>query len=451
MVKKDRQLFRFLRFFSLASLMCIVLASGLLTWLYREAALDGIIDFGERSNLMLSRSLLNAVEPQLLTYLSDEYLHHSKSMPDALQETILRVMEGTSVFNVTILDDEGIVVYSTNGQLIGNSYRDRPGYQAAVKGAVLSKIAQSDNASILHWRFSNATLIDSYIPIRGHHTTPVEGVFAVESNVKPLMMEVEHTGYKVFFGSMAIMVLLYLALLAIVRYAERLIEGQQTQLRERSRSLELLSSQLITVQENEKKRVANELHEGVAQTLSSIKLRLEHASELMKAHQAEGASSLVKVVPLVHEVIKEVRTLALDIRPPSLDEFGVIATIRWYGNELGSAFSKLKLNQELTIDEGDIPGPLKVVLYRALQQRLQYLANLERPLQVNIRLGAKHGIIWLEIEDDQSLAQMDAEQQEAHELQKVTLREFLTLSGGEVVLTEPNASGGSTVYAAWPV
>lgn len=451
MVSKGQQLFRILRFFSVASLICILLAASLLTWLYRQAAIDGIVDFGERSNLMLSQSLLNAVEPRLSAYLANEYLHHSKPMPQTLADAIQRIMVDTSVVKVTILDDEGIVVYSTDGGLIGGSLRDKPGYQVAETGAVLSKVAGNEDFSLLDRGMGRATLINSYIPITTKHTTAIEGVFAVETNVRPLMAEMERTGYQVFFGSMAIMVLLYLALLAIVRYAERLIQGQQTQLQERSRALELLSSQLITVQESEKKRLANELHEGVAQTLSSIKLRLERASELLKERAEEGALSLEPVVPLVHDVIKEVRTLALDIRPPSLDEIGVLATVRWYGRDLSAAYPGLKLQQALEIEEEEIPAPIKVVLYRALQQRLHYLANLEAPLEVTVKLGKANDSIWLEIADDQALPLLDERQQEKHDLQLVTLREFLALSGSEVEIKEPNAVGGCTVYAAWPI
>lgn len=452
MKSKHQKAFRILRFYSVASLISILFAALLLAWVYRYVALSGIVDYGERNNLLLSHSLLNAVRPELTVYLMREELHHGPPIPDTLGATIHRLMENTGVVMVDILDDEGIVVHSTDKEMIGRTLRGTQGYQTALKGAVHSRMALAGETSVLGKKDWGRVLIDSYIPISAGAGTPIEGVFVVESDVTPLMADIELTQYQVFFASMAIMLLLYMVLLGIVRYAERIIRNQETQLRERSRALELLSSQLISAQENEKYRLSQELHEGIAQTLASVKMRLEHADSLLTQRPQESEQGLGAVVALVKEVIKEVRSLAMGIRPPSLDELGLLDTLRWYGREMQALYPQLKLTLDSAIAEEAIPASLKVVIFRSIQQALEFLALQARPLEIELRLSrTATGELRLELLDDLPLAQLTGARRAERERHRVTLHEFIGLSGGESGISAPNACGGSTLWAEWPL
>jgi len=445
MDNRKLKVFRILRFFSVTSLISIVIAALLLTWLYRQVSIGGIIASGEHSNLMLSQSLLNAVQPELSAYLADEMLHHSQPLPDFMQQEIRRLMADTSVEQVTIIDDEGIIVFSTEQSRMGSPLPDNASFSLANTGEVVSRLDQEHGITPFMPANGRASRINSYIPIRAPQQRTIEGVFAVETDVRPLMAEIEQTKFQVFFASIGIMLLLYLVLLGIVRHAERIIGRQNTMLRERSQALEMLSAQLITVQEREKKRLAEELHEGVAQTLSSVKFRLEHARGLLKERVAGSESSLEQLVPLVQEAIREVRTLAMTIRPPSLDEIGAIGTMKWYCSELTAAYPQLELVREISLQEAEIPQPLKVVLYRSLQQLLPPLAEAEETVQATVRLGKSAEAIWLEVIDDLPRERPDGGMQQA------TMREFIALSGGELSVSAPNARGGATVHIAWPL
>lgn len=449
MAANKTRVFKILRYFSITSLISILVAALLLTWLYRSVALNGIMAFGEGSNLMLSQSFLNAVQPELSIYLSDENLHHGQPLPPHMGEAIRRLMVNTSVKLVNIIDDEGVIVFSTNPTYIGKLIPRTPDFAAANDGEVVSKLSLEDGLQLFPFHETGAALINSYIPIRTAQVKPIEGVFAVETDVRPLLADIEHTKYRVFFGSMGIMLLLYLVLLAIVRRAERIIRGQESLLKERSHALEMLSAQLITVQEKEKKRVAEELHEGIAQTLSSIKFRLEHAQGLLKKHKEINEPSLAQLVPLVQEAICEVRTLAMEMRPPSLDEIGVLATVNWYCNELDDAYPNLTLEQDMSVKEEDIPKPIKVVLYRSLQQILEPLLHKEGLLRLKVTLAKKENAICLEVKDN-LVERTVAAEEEYPRLNLATLSEFISLSGGEMDVIVPNDWGGTTVYVEWP-
>lgn len=450
MFDDNRPVFRMLRFFSVTSLLCILLAAMLLALFYRDAALDGIADFGESSNLVIARSLLNVLEPELSGYLVNEEMHHTQPLPQTLVITIRNMTKDTSVQAVTVLDDEGKVVFSTRGWVIGKDMSDMKGFNEARKGTVYSKGANYGGMSLFLLGMSRENVIRSYIPIWSYDALDVTGIFAVETDVNTLMMDIELAGMKIFFISIVVMGILYLALLYLVRYAERIIQRQETRLRERSRSLELLSSQLITAQEDEKKRVAYELHEGVAQSLSNIKFMVEHAGLLVKGKNKTGENELKQVVPVVQELIKEVRSLALDVRPPSLDELGVISTLKWYCQELKAVYPFIELDQEFFVKEDEIPAPIKVVLYRAVQQRLQYLVRKSVSVNVYIGLRKANRTICLMIEDSHKLQREELKPAEADQLHLVTLREFLTLSGAEVRVREADPNNGTLIFAEWP-
>lgn len=450
MFSGNRQVFRILRFFSVTSLLCILLAGTVLALFYRDAAIEGIVDFGERSNLMLTQTLLNSLEPELSEYLVMEEVHHTEPLPKSLEMMIRDLMMDTSVVNVTILDDEGIVVFSTKLGIRGENLGDAPGYKEARTGTIYSKGGDFGGFSLFFPRMPVEELISSFIPIKTNYASGPSGIFAVETDVSPLVMDIEMTGMKVFFSNMVIMGLLYLALLFIVRHADRIIKKQEYSLRERSRALEILSSQLITDQESEKKRVAHELHEGVAQTLSSIKFRVEHAGNVVNSQIDIGKEELEEVVPVLQELIKEVRSLAIEMRPPSLDEIGALATLRWYCHELAAVYPLLEIRQNFFIEEQEIPKPIKVVLYRAVQQRLRYLARTNIPLEIEVNVGKANQAVSLEITDNQ-LMQIEGDDEDVDKLEIVTLREFLTLSGAEVTVLNFDSDGKSRIHAMWPI
>ncbi len=446
---RNKQVFRILRFFSVTSLISILVAALLLAWIYREVALGEIVGFGERGNLLLGRSFFNAVRPDLVAYLSDELAHHTRPVPTVLSNAIGRLMEETSVARVSIIDDEGIVVYSTVPALINTKATADPDFQTALAGTVLSRLNYRDSFNQFQPQTPTDNLMRSYIPVRGKASGSVEGVFSVDTDVKPLLTDVERAQVVVFVGSVGVLALLYLVLLAIVRYAERIIEGQEHTIRERSHALELLSAQLITAQENEKKRVANELHEGVAQMLSGIKFRLEHARQLLEKPEARE-ETLDQLVPQVQQAIQEVRAMAMDLRPASLDDLGVLSTLGWYCREMQHIYPALQVRHEASLEEADIPPPLKVVMFRAVQQMLSYLARDVGATQVLIVLGRVAGMLRLAVVSDRPAGAMNEEQRTEWELYLATLRERIGLSGGSVEVTAPNEWGGTTLNLEWP-
>jgi PAS domain S-box-containing protein len=130
-------------------------------------------------------------------------------------------------------------------------------------------------------------------------------------------------------------------------------------LRESERQLRHLSSQLLTAQENERKRIARELHDGIGQSLSALKFGVENSLKQMDKRTARPIiKPLEAVIPIIQESIGEVRKIAMDLRPATLDDLGILATIAWFCREFQTIYSGIRIEKEINIQENEVPDPL---------------------------------------------------------------------------------------------
>src|SRR5271157_4346175 len=89
------------------------------------------------------------------------------------------------------------------------------------------------------------------------------------------------------------------------------------------KQLRLLSAQLLTAQERERKRVAQELHDGIGQSLTAIKFKLENALN-QPDKSMPNVESLKTIIPVIQEAVEEVRRISMDLRPSILDDLGIL-------------------------------------------------------------------------------------------------------------------------------
>jgi len=442
-------IFRMLRYFSLTSLVGILVATALLTLLHRQVAIRDLIHFGEQSNQHLAYSFLNAVRAPLLIYLGNEDHHYGKPVPPELVQAIAGLMQNTGVTRVKIYDDEGIVLFSTRANQIGSDASNNTGFRSGMAGHVVSKLSYRDNLNAFDKETESDNLIQTYIPIRQSNSEEILGVFEIYSDVNPLVDEIERAQILILGGSILVLALLYAALLAIVRHAERVILAQQNTIKDRNHALELLSAQLLTAQEDEKKRLAFDLHEGIAQHLSAIKLQMEHACRPNGEPCADDHRPLAAIVPAIQCAIQEIRTLAMDLRPSSLDDLGLLPTLDWYCREIQSIYPEIDLRLDARVQESDISKTLRVVLFRVIQQMLLNIARQDCASRISITLFKSGDQIHLEITDDCPAASLESEPREERSLQFLTLRERITLSGGDMEVIDRDDGGGTTMIATW--
>lgn len=240
------------------------------------------------------------------------------------------------------------------------------------------------------------------------------------------------------------------------RLLEQELERHRRELEERiqERTVELrrANEQLLTAQEDERKRVAQELHDGIGQSLTAIKFRLEGALALSDQQTtAEQASSLKGLIPLIQQAVEEVRRISMDLRPSVLDDLGILATIAWFCREFETAFSNIRIEKAISLEEEDVPEPLKIVIFRILQEALNNIAKHSGADRVALTLRKDQGTLKLVVEDNGVGFDPERVLSVNHARRGKGLpgmKDRIELSGGALtVVAKPH--GGTTIQANW--
>lgn len=172
-------------------------------------------------------------------------------------------------------------------------------------------------------------------------------------------------------------------------------------LRDSQHELSCLACQVLTAEENERKRIAADLHDGLGQSLSALKFGVEWAmSSLGGGAIDETRGMLQALVPKVQEALDEVRRMAMNLRPATLDDLGIIATLSWYAREFRTIYTPIEVDVDLRVAEADVPDALKVTIFRIVQEALNNVARHARATRVRLSFEKADGLLWLTVADD---------------------------------------------------
>ncbi|MES9829513.1 MAG: sensor histidine kinase [Candidatus Thiodiazotropha sp.] len=162
----------------------------------------------------------------------------------------------------------------------------------------------------------------------------------------------------------------------------------------------------MSVEEEEKKRISRELHDGLGQLLTSMNLHIQRCLDGCNDQSAEirlyeqHIESLNALSLMVKQAMDEVRTICSTIRPAILDDLGVIAAITWQCRQISQITTDFDVVAELSIDESEIPEELKTVFYRIVQESLNNALKYSQAKQVKVSLWHTQNALQLTVEDD---------------------------------------------------
>lgn len=221
-------------------------------------------------------------------------------------------------------------------------------------------------------------------------------------------------------------------------------------LRDSEHELRSLSSQLLNAQETERKRIASELHDGIGQRLSAVKFNVENILGGSDKQSAQVyREQLQAVVQRIRDAIEEVRRISMDLRPSTLDDLGIVATIGWFCREYQAVLPELTLVKSIEVDERDISDTLKVVIFRILQEALNNIAKHANARRVFIDLAKVDREIRLCIRDDGEGFELTKEKVSASGFGLKSMKERTELSAGIFSMTSTRGVG-TTIEARWP-
>ncbi len=160
-----------------------------------------------------------------------------------------------------------------------------------------------------------------------------------------------------------------------------------------------LSRRLISVQEEERKRISQELHDVVAQALSSINLRLALLKSRSTANTRGLQLKIATTQRLVQESVEIVHRFARDLRPTVLDDLGLIPALRSHLKHV-AAETGLKLTFQCSAEVETLGLAAKTVLFRICQQALTNIVQHARARHATVQLTQRSGTVRLVIHDD---------------------------------------------------
>lgn len=449
-------MFNPLRHYAITSFVSVLVAAVLLGAFYCHLEVQETTEVARNSNLTLAGTVLESVRPDLGEYLGSVSRLGPKEIsnfpfPPPLAATIAALAEKASIAKLRIYNNRGVVVFSTARLEVGNVERDDPGFASANKGQAVSDLDYRDAFSRLVRSTDEDNLVRTLVPVRLNPVEPIRGVMATYVDLSPVLAQNRQEMLAVIAGIVLILMLLYAVLLLVIMRAKKLIEAQQDTILERTTSLETLSVQLLAGEEAEKLNLAVNLNGGLAQTLTAIKTRIEHSMERIPANVALDAS-LNTALSALQGAIEEVQEMATELRPSSLDELGLLPTIRWLCREFEYLHPDIRIEQQISLQEQQIPEQLKIVIYRIIEAVLKDIGTSAHRDRIRLSLLPDAKAIILAIDDipqDANSVVTALSGGTPHpRLRFAAAQERATLSGGAFSAAF-NREGGITLHASW--
>lgn len=204
-----------------------------------------------------------------------------------------------------------------------------------------------------------------------------------------------------------------------------------------------LLHEVIRVQEEERKRIARELHDDLAQTLTALTLGLETALHALPQAMSNLRKQLAQVRDLTETALGQTHRWIQDLRPLLLDDLGLVPAIRWY-TETRLEGSGTRSHLEVVGPATRLPAELESTLFRTVQEAVNNVAKHARARNVRIRLRFAEASIIAEIEDD-GVGFDPREFLIAHDSMRgiglLGMRERVTLVGGQLTVTSRRGLG----------
>jgi signal transduction histidine kinase len=216
------------------------------------------------------------------------------------------------------------------------------------------------------------------------------------------------------------------------------------ELKQLTADLQQSRTQLITAREEERRRMRRDLHDGLGPTLASLTFKIDAARNLLKQDSERADRLLEGVRQQAQQAITDIRRLVYDLRPPALDELGLLSALR----EHAASYQHQGLQIIVDVPENLLPLPaaVEVATYRIAQEALTNVVRHAEAQQCCLRLRVDERVLTLQVSDDgKGIAP------EHHiGVGLLAMRERAVELGGKSTIT-PGPSGGTTIQVSLPL
>ena len=232
---------------------------------------------------------------------------------------------------------------------------------------------------------------------------------------------------------------------------ETRVTERTAELNAANKGLRELSGRILQLQDEERRRIARELHDTVGQLLAAISMNMAVIEPELSSLSPEANKAFLENRSFVQQILQGIRTLSHLLHPPLLDESGLPSALRWYVEEF-SQRSGIKVSLEFSPGFDRFASELETAVFRIVQEGLGNIHRHSQSATANIRVTESGNCLGVEIRD--AGRGIPAEKQEQIRLGIRTgvglrgMRERVTQMGG--TLTIESDSRGTTLMATLP-
>jgi signal transduction histidine kinase len=326
--------------------------------------------------------------------LNDALLSRDPNALAALDNLVRARILSADVVRVKLWTAAGTVVYSDEPRLIGNHYDLAPGELSALSSgstaADVSDLSEPEN----QYERSFGKLLQVYLPVRTPRGAPLLfETYQRYTAITQYQQSVWSSFLPVLIAGLALLLIVQIPL--SVRLARRL----RSSLVQR----EALLERVITASEQERRRIARDLHDGVVQRLAGVNFSLSALSRRFgsqRGRQPDAAS----VAPTIDEAsaqtrqaMRDLRTLIVEIAPPNLLTEGIDNALRDLLEPLAAQGVDTRLDAP---PDGALPDSTTTLIYRVAQEALRNVGSHAAASHVEVRVRHWGSRVRLEVEDD---------------------------------------------------
>jgi PAS domain S-box-containing protein len=222
----------------------------------------------------------------------------------------------------------------------------------------------------------------------------------------------------------------------------------EAELRTSRERLREVSEKLVAAQDEERRRIAQELHDSVGAGLTAVKFGLETA-----LHQMDENPLLTRLVGRLKGVIGETQNISRNLHPSVLDDLGLLPAIRSFCRDFQSMRTDLRIEHELNVAEAAVPGSLKLLIFRVAQEGINNAAKHSGAKLARLELAETGGRIALTLTDDGEGFDVDAALKKGvlqGGLGLSSMKERTELAGGWFEIRSAPGEG-TVVRAEWAI
>lgn len=405
------------------------------------------------------------VSPHLQELESGDEL--SAESREALERLLSGTPLGVEIVSFKVWNRDGTVIFSPNPAIVGQTFDPHGELDRVFGGEVISGLTDLTEAENAYEAQRWDRLIETYAPIRlagSGETIAVSEFYQVPDALESDIRSAQLRGWAMIAGATAIM---YLFLVGIVRRASNLIAAQHTELVENVERITAALYQNRDLQErvqgaavrttalNERylRRISADLHDGPAQNVALALLRMDSIAQGVKAASngetvGNAVSDIDTVRKALNGAIEDLRAIARGLRLPEISGLSPEETVEKVIGEFRQLTGSVV---ELTVIDipATAPLPIKITLYRVLQEALANSFKHAYAETITVRLTGQGTEVSLKVSDDGG--GFDTTERETDDtLGLVGMRERIQLLGGTFQVSSA-IGAGTTISISLPL